>query len=613
MSDASPDPVSAWIEFGRAVIVDAVVARREEAGDVVSPGVLDEARAHLHDALAHPSPFSIVAGNARLTLDDAEVLALALACEADPDLHRLVGHFQDDPTKNRLTLGMVVKLFGDSGAVLALAPESRLRRAALIEVLADGPWAEHAVTVHPPVVWALLGDTSTDPDLSLDLTEVTSDDADGHPLLTVSGHDRLRNRQEAAHHCAGTRFIASPAPDSEAGWAALVREATITGRGVIVEVDDTLPLVGRRWIERADHVPWAISSRTDLPIAELPARPWVDVAVDPTEATDDEWASALGPGVERTHRLTLDQLSKVGRAYPAVGGDIDAAVRRLVSGRLEHLARRIRPTRNWDDIVLSDDRMELLHSIVERYRFADQVFDEWGFSATPSRGLVALFSGPSGTGKTMATEIIAGALALDVFKLDLSAVVSKYIGETEKNLEQAFDAASAGNLVLFFDEADALFGKRSEVKDARDRYANIEVSYLLQRLESYDGLVVMATNFEKNVDEAFLRRIHVRIEFAMPGAAERRSIWEHNLPATAPVEDVDVGWLAAQFELSGGGIRNAAVHAAFLAAAAGSPITMACAIRGVAREYRKLGRLLKPADFGEFHQLVVTVGEPEPG
>jgi AAA+ superfamily predicted ATPase len=610
--EAVPDPAYAWIEFGRAVVVDAVVARRDEGGNVSSPGVIDEARAHLHASLSEPSPFSIVAANARLTLGDAEVLALALACEADPDLHRLVGHLQDDPGKNRLTLGTVIKLFGDGGGtVLALAPDSRLRRAGLLDVVADGPWAEHAVTVHPPVVWALLGDVSADPDLSLDLTEVTSDESDGHPLLTVSGLDRLRNRRDAAHHCAGTRFIASPAPDSEAGWTALVREATITGRGVIVEVDDTLPVAGRRWIERAEHIPWAISSRTDLPIAELPSRPWVDVAVAASEATDDEWASALGPGVERTHRLTLDQLAKVSRAYPAVGDDIDAAVRRLVSGRLEHLARRIRPTRTWDDIVLSEDRMELLRSIVERYRFADQVYDEWGFSATPSRGLVALFSGPSGTGKTMAAEIIAGALALDVFKLDLSAVVSKYIGETEKNLEQAFDAASAGNLVLFFDEADALFGKRSEVKDARDRYANIEVSYLLQRLESYDGLVVMATNFEKNVDEAFLRRIHARIEFAMPGPAERRSIWEHNLPATAPVQDVDVEWLAAQFEMSGGGIRNAAVHAAFLAAAAGSQITMTCAIRGVAREYRKLGRLLKPSDFGEYHPLVATVGEAE--
>ncbi len=610
--EAAPDPAHAWIEFGRAVVVDAVVARREEGGNVATPGVIDEARAHLHAALSEPSPFSIVAANARLTLDDAEVLALALACEADPDLHRLVGHLQDDPTKNRLTLGTVIKLFGDGGgAVLALSPDSRLRRAGLLDVLPDGPWAEHAVAVHPPVVWALLGDASADPDLSLDLTEVTSDEPDGHPLLTVSGQDRMRNRQDAAHHCAGTRFIASPAPDTEAGWTALVREATITGRGVIVEVDDTLPVAGRRWIERAEHIPWAISSRTDLPIAELPARPWVDVAVAASEATDDEWASAFGAGVERTHRLTLDQLTMVSRAYPAVGDDIDAAVRRLVSGRLEHLARRIRPTRTWDDIVLSEDRMELLRSIVERYRFADQVYDEWGFSATPSRGLVALFSGPSGTGKTMAAEIIAGALALDVFKLDLSAVVSKYIGETEKNLEQAFDAASAGNLVLFFDEADALFGKRSEVKDARDRYANIEVSYLLQRLESYDGLVIMATNFEKNVDEAFLRRIHARIEFAMPGPAERRSIWEHNLPVTAPVENVDVEWIAAQFEMSGGGIRNAAVHAAFLAAAAGTPITMACAIRGVAREYRKLGRLLKASDFGEYHPLVATIGEAE--
>lgn len=609
--DATPDPTSAWIEFGRAVIVDAVVTRREDAAEVVAPGSIDEARAQLRAALAHPNPFSIVAGNARLTFDDAEVLALALACEADPDLPRLVGHLQDDPTKNRLTLGMVGKLLGDGSAVLALAPDSRLRRAALVDVLVDGPWAEHAVAVQPPVVWALLGDTSTDPDLSLDLTEVTSNETDGHPLLTVSGQDRMRNRLEAANHCSGTRFIASPAPESEAGWAALVREATITGRGVIVDVDDTLPVVGRRWIERADHIPWAISSLTDLPIAELPARPWVDVAVGVAEATDDEWASALGPDVDRTHRLTLDQLAKVSRAYPAVGGDVDAAVRRLVSGRLEHLARRIRPTRSWDDIVLSDERLELLQSIVARYRFADQVFDEWGFSATPSRGLVALFSGPSGTGKTMAAEIIAGALALDVFKLDLSAVVSKYIGETEKNLEQVFDAASAGNLVLFFDEADALFGKRSEVKDARDRYANIEVSYLLQRLESYDGLVVMATNFEKNIDDAFLRRIHARVEFSMPGPAERRAIWAHNLPATAPVEGVDVEWLASRFEMSGGGIHNAAVHAAFLAAAAGSAITMACAIRGVAREYRKLGRLLKPSDFGEYHQFVATGYEPE--
>jgi SpoVK/Ycf46/Vps4 family AAA+-type ATPase len=299
-------------------------------------------------------------------------------------------------------------------------------------------------------------------------------------------------------------------------------------------------------------------------------------------------------------------MHRVQRARAALGGDVDAAVRRLASGKLEQLTRRISPTRTWDDIILSPDRTQLLHSVVERYRHSNQVYDDWGFSPTPSRGLVALFSGPSGTGKTLATEIIAGALGLDVFKLDLSSVVSKYIGETEKNLEQIFDAASAGNMVLFFDEADSLFGKRSEVKDARDRYANIEVSYLLQRLEAYDGLVILATNFEKNVDDAFLRRIHIRVEFALPGFDERVAIWQHNLPSDAPVEDVDVDWLAQRFELSGGSIRNAAVHAGFAAATAGTPITMDSAVIGVAGEYRKLGRLIKPKDFGEYHDLITT-------
>ena len=188
----------------------------------------------------------------------------------------------------------------------------------------------------------------------------------------------------------------------------------------------------------------------------------------------------------RSHPLTADQLEPVGRAFVATGGDLDAAVRRLVSGRLEQLARRIRPHRSWDDLVLSGDRTAVLRTIVDRYQHAEQVYDEWGFAASvSSRGIVSLFSGPSGTGKTLAAEVVAGALGLDLFKIDLSSVVSKYIGETEKNLEEIFDAASAGNLVLFFDEADALFGKRSEVKDSRDRYANIEVSYLLQRLEAY--------------------------------------------------------------------------------------------------------------------------------
>ncbi|MGH9133002.1 MAG: hypothetical protein ACRDZZ_03635, partial [Ilumatobacteraceae bacterium] len=267
-SGDSSDAGDAWIDFARALLTEAVANRRaamaesddradgatlDMAGAI---GAADAARARLHDSLAEPSPFAVVCANARLAPDEAEVLALALGCEADADLHRLLGYLHGDATRDRLTLGTVITVFGDDGrGVLALAPGARLRRAALLDVLADGPWADHAVTVHPQVVWALLGDESADPELSLDLTEVASDDAGGHPLLTVSGRDRMRNRREAANNCAGTRFLASPAPDTEAGWMALVREATITGRGVIVEVDDSLSPVGRRWIERADHLP----------------------------------------------------------------------------------------------------------------------------------------------------------------------------------------------------------------------------------------------------------------------------------------------------------------------------------------------------------------------
>jgi SpoVK/Ycf46/Vps4 family AAA+-type ATPase len=215
-----------------------------------------------------------------------------------------------------------------------------------------------------------------------------------------------------------------------------------------------------------------------------------------------------------------------------------------------------------------------------------------------------MFSGPSGTGKTLAAEIIAGDLGLDLYKLDLSSVVSKYIGETEKNLEHIFGAAAACNTVLFFDEADSLFGKRSEVTDARDRYANIEVSYLLQRVEAYDGLIIMATNFQKNIDDAFIRRIHVAVEFPMPEEREREAIWRHAIPPTAPTKDIDWTFLARQFQLSGGSIKNAALHAAFLAAEGGEPITMEALMLALKREFQKLGRLRTSAEFDRYADFV---------
>jgi AAA+ superfamily predicted ATPase len=579
---------------------------------------IDRARAALLASLDDDVAFSVLVANARLSTHDAEVLAVLASAEVDLHCRRLATAISGSSNGGRLTLGSLAVLLpaGHPGA-LAVRHGAPLRRAAFVDVLGDSSWADRAIALHEAVVWSLLGDSSPDPDLppgltTLDLDEPPDSAIDAlatigvglHQLVLVTGPDRMRRRELGAWAGAADRYFCVQEPTTDATWSSLVREATITGRGLVIEIGDSLDDTTRRWLDRSTHLIWVLSSRSGPPVDHLPERPWTAFVAPADEPSDVEWAAAFGAETARTHRLTYDQLHRVQRIRSAVGGDLDTAVRRLASGPLEQLTRRISPTRTWDDIVLSPDRKALLQSVVDRYHHANVVYDSWGFAATPSRGLVALFSGPSGTGKTLASEIIAGALGLDVFKLDLSSVVSKYIGETEKNLEQIFDAASAGNMVLFFDEADSLFGKRSEVKDARDRYANIEVSYLLQRLEAYDGLVILATNFEKNVDEAFLRRIHVRVEFSMPGVEERRTIWEANLPAGAPLGEIDVDWLAHRFELSGAAIRNAAIHAAFAAAASGTSITMESAVLGVAREFRKLGRLLKDRDFDPYYALV---------
>ena len=235
--------------------------------------------------------------------------------------------------------------------------------------------------------------------------------------------------------------------------------------------------------------------------------------------------------------------------------------------------------------------------MARRCRHRETVFGTWGFAAEPSAGVVALFAGPSGTGKTLAAEVVAADLGVDLYKVDLANLVSKYIGETEKNLGRVFDVAEASNLALFFDEADALMGKRSAVSDAHDRYANIEVAYLLQRLERYEGLAVLASNLANNIDPAFVRRFHVVVEFPVPGPAERLRIWQRCLPALVPLDrDVDLERLANEVEISGGTIRNAALGAAFLAADGGHPIAMETLVRAVQREMQKIGRLVTASD-----------------
>lgn len=277
--------------------------------------------------------------------------------------------------------------------------------------------------------------------------------------------------------------------------------------------------------------------------------------------------------------------------------DLYAACRSQATLSLGALARKVEPQYTWQEIILPPDEIAQLGEICDQARQREKVYGEWGFTRKLSlgKGINALFFGPPGTGKTMAAEVIASELQLDLYKIDLSQIVSKYIGETEKNLHQIFKQAEASDAILFFDEADALFGKRSEVKDAHDRYANIEIAYLLQKMEEYDGIAILATNLRQNLDDAFVRRLRFIIEFPFPDEEYRRRIWEVMFPKEAPLaSDVDFQRLAREIRLAGGNIKNIAVAAAFYAASDGGVIQMAQLMRAAHREHRKVGRIWNP-------------------
>jgi len=294
--------------------------------------------------------------------------------------------------------------------------------------------------------------------------------------------------------------------------------------------------------------------------------------------------------IETTARLNQQPESDLGTA-------LWDACRVQARPRLDELAQRITPTANWQNLVLPPAQSEVLHEIAAHVRQKYTVYQEWGFGTTSSRGLgiSALFAGPSGTGKTLASEVLAQELRLDLYRIDLSSVISKYIGETEKNLRRVFDAAQEGGIILLFDEADALFGKRSEVKDSRDRYANIEVSYLLQRMECYPGLSILTTNLKNSIDTAFMRRIRFLVQFPFPDAAQRGRIWQSIFPKSTPVENLDLDKLA-RLNVTGGNIRNIALNAAFLAADSQESVQMKHILRAARTEYIKLEKSLTEAE-----------------
>jgi hypothetical protein len=352
----------------------------------------------------------------------------------------------------------------------------------------------------------------------------------------------------------------------------------------------------------------------EFPLPDFTARLrlW-EQALEPTPLAAQPELAALASKFTLTPRQIIAaardaEREAVLRGAGAVDADsLHAAARAQSSQGLSRLSQKVAPFYTWTDLIVPARVMQQLQEICASVKFRHVVYRQWGFERKLAlgKGLNVLFSGPSGTGKTMSAQIIAGELQLDLYKVDLAGVISKYIGETEKNLGKIFTEAEHSNAILFFDEADALFGKRSEVKDAHDRYANVEVAYLLQKMEEYEGVVILATNLGKNLDDAFARRMHHTVEFPFPDPDYRERIWRAVFPTELPLgDDVNLRFLARQFELAGGAIRNAALAASFMAAEAGDTVNMRHLIRAVAREYQKLGKLPAQADFRQYYDLI---------
>jgi SpoVK/Ycf46/Vps4 family AAA+-type ATPase len=356
----------------------------------------------------------------------------------------------------------------------------------------------------------------------------------------------------------------------------------------------------------------------------------IDFPIPDHETRNRYWKSMANGKIEFSKDVEFDELATKFRFTPGQIKDALTAARNSVqlndkskseikmidlykgcraqcNQKLGALAKKVDSKYTWDDIVLPKDVIWQLQAICDQVKFKDTVYEKWGFGQKLSlgKGLNALFSGHSGTGKTMAVEIIANELQLDLYKIDLASVVSKYIGETEKNLSKIFKEAENSNAILFFDEADALFGKRSEVKDAHDRYANIEVGYLLQKMEEYDGISILATNLKQNMDDAFLRRLHFLVDFPFPDEKYRYHIWEKVFPPDTPVnENIDFKFLSTHFKISGGNIKNIAVNSAFLAAADSGIVKMNHVMDATRQEYKKIGRHFIDSDLGKYADLL---------
>ncbi len=600
-----------------------------------------------------------LAAQAELSSFERDVLLLAAAPSLDGGFARAYAELHDDPRRDHATLQLALSLFGTDTADRLLAadcfmPSRALRRLRLVSLdddSEDTPLLLRRISVDERMSDYLRGVNRLDDRLLRYLTTIhpslpseSSKRAgieaaalirmtdDRWSTINLLGAVESGARDAARQSCLALelrpqsldlRRLAACAPRERAELIALMgREALLAGLALVVDAGDA---------ERG--------SASALVVDEL---------VETLSATlflisADRWPGVRNVGVVHVARPTrVDQRAMwraaLGAHANSVNGEIDAITQQFdlgadaieeavaraalrddeISGRalwascreqtgasLDDLARRITPSYGWNDIVVTEDVRAQLRELASQVEQRARVYEAWGFGAQlgRGRGITALFAGASGTGKTMSAEILASHLELDLYRVDLSGVVSKFVGETEKNLRRVFDAAERSGAILFFDEADALFGSRTEVRDSHDRYANLEINYLLQRMEDYAGLAILATNRRSSLDSAFLRRLRFVIDFPFPGADERRRIWENVFPSQAAVDGLELSLLSG-LELSGGNIRSIAINAAFLAASDDSAIAMTHVVRAAGREYAKLSKPIGAQEFGAYSGLV---------
>ena len=578
---------------------------------------------------------------------ERDVLLLCAGLELDARFAPLCAAAQGNATRTYPTFSLALAALPDSHWS-ALAPDAALRRWHLIEVAGAGEsLTTSPLRIDERMLHFLAGLPGTDERLRglVEPVNPTGDLAPSHtavaekiadlwssapragawPIVQLCGRagaDRLSIVAAAASklgirlHKINARDVPPAAREREILARLWEREAALTGSALLIDVGD---LDGNESAHSLTAFAENISSIV-LISAREPVRMSnrftirIDVAQPAAGEQRALWQAALGSRAEQLNGELEDVLAYfdldtrginavcaefAGRDEASDSGTIWDICRAQSRPQIGTLAQRIEPVATWMDIVLREAQLRTLREVALHVRQRRLVYQAWGFAAKSSRGLgiSALFAGPSGTGKTMAAEVLANDLRLDLYRIDLSQVISKYIGETEKNLHRVFEAAEGSGAILLFDEADALFGKRSEVKDSHDRYANIEVSYLLQEMEAYRGLAILTTNMKNALDPAFLRRIRFVVQFPFPDAPDRAEIWRRIFPAETPTEHLEIEKLA-RLNVAGGNIRNIALNAAFLAAGAGEPVRMNHLLRAARSEYEKIEKPLTERETG---------------